>query len=769
MKNTLSILFSILIITCELAAQTQNFNIPLYPWTETVSSKKIDQFTQERNLSTEQTLQKNPDFKKMQTYYKERIIQNQAIAKTKATIRKNFAYNNYTDDKNPQGVYRRVEKSLYEKAKESGDFSNLPWETIIDLDLALATIKFPKEVTDPAASNWSCDYNEEIKEQTRCLVGFSQSGGDRNIYYEFDMLKKIWVSQNSFNFEILGRSRFKWLDQNTIVVSLDGQAYHNAQNPSAPITQEQAIKMGLLTPTGYPSRFYVWRRGEAFSTKNLIYQASPDKRSVFFGWGIKLSKDFSPEKILTVFESVDGLNYNLSLLHDLMGTGRYTRTLVNLPEKQELTGFTDNSEIIFKTKMDWLGFKNQDILSIQYNFDGNTLTFSKPKLVYRLEDKSSVLRGASLSTNEEYDPADDKIFITLSKNVSESIIILNRQGDSWSAQQFKDPLDLKYKTLSMWVDDDDKTLHLSVESFLNPATEYLVTSENNEFKFKIIDKSVSAFDESKFSVEQLWIDQGLDQNGKSIKVPYYIVFDPRKVKLNGNKAPAPTLMYGYGGFRHGLMPSYMGSQGKVWLEKGGVYILANIRGGNEFGSYWHESALKENRKNTYNDFIGIAEDLIRRGITSPEKLSIQGGSNGGLLVGVAMTMRPDLFKAVICEVPLLDMSQYHKLSMGSSWMNEYGNPETTEKEFWKRYSPLHQLKKNINYPAVFLKTKRNDDRVHPAHARKFSLRLEELGAQHLYYEDLKGGHGGTALTSDDSAFRTTMNYIFLYDQLGMKF
>lgn len=354
---------------------TLDFSSPQYLWAEAVSSEQVDQFTNSRNAQTETVLQKKPDFQKLQGYFKKNIVENQEIRKTKAVIRGKFAYNYFTDDTHPHGLYRRVSKADYQKAKELTDFSKLQWESILDIDATIKNFKFPKELSDPARGEWVCHYDDKLKDRTHCLIGFSQSGGDQNIHYEFDVQQKKWVTQDNFNFEILGRSSFRWIGKDTLIVGLDGLAYHNAKNPNSTITQEQAIAQGLLTPNGYPSRYYIWNRGEAFSTKNLIYSAGSDKRSVGFGGNIKLTKDFDEKKILIIYESVDSRNYDYIVMHDLLETGQYARTPAPLPQKQEILGISNNSEIIFKTDMEWQGFQKNDILSIQFNFVGNTLSF----------------------------------------------------------------------------------------------------------------------------------------------------------------------------------------------------------------------------------------------------------------------------------------------------------------------------------------------------------------------------------------------------------
>jgi prolyl oligopeptidase len=227
----------------------------------------------------------------------------------------------------------------------------------------------------------------------------------------------------------------------------------------------------------------------------------------------------------------------------------------------------------------------------------------------------------------------------------------------------------------------------------------------------------------------------------------------------------PTLLYAYGGFEVSRRPGYS-PRGAAWLERGGVYVVANIRGGGEFGPAWHRAALKENRQRAFDDFIAVAEDLIARGITSPEHLGIMGGSNGGLLVGVALTQRPDLFNAVVVQVPLLDMQRYHLLLAGASWMAEYGDPDDpAEWEFIQRYSPYHNLREDAAYPPVLFTTTTRDDRVHPGHARKMAARMEAMGHPVYYFENTEGGHGA-GVTSEQRARTQAVTWAYLWRQLG---
>ncbi|MFN7778470.1 MAG: prolyl oligopeptidase family serine peptidase, partial [Betaproteobacteria bacterium] len=245
------------------------------------------------------------------------------------------------------------------------------------------------------------------------------------------------------------------------------------------------------------------------------------------------------------------------------------------------------------------------------------------------------------------------------------------------------------------------------------------------------------------------------------KIPYFVVMR-KGTEFNGRN---PTLLYGYGGFTVSELPRYSGVIGKGWLEPGGVFVLANLRGGGEFGPEWHRAAQKENKQRTWDDMAAVAEDLIKRGITAPQHLGIMGGSQGGLLVTSVMTQRPELFGAVVAQVPLVDMLRYHKLLAGASWIAEYGDPDKPEERaFIARYSPYQNVKKDAKYPRLFLVTSTRDDRVHPGHARKMSARMSEQGHDVLYFENVEGGHGAAA-DNAQAARMWAQTFSFLWKQL----
>ena len=302
--------------------------------------------------------------------------------------------------------------------------------------------------------------------------------------------------------------------------------------------------------------------------------------------------------------------------------------------------------------------------------------------------------------------------------------------------------------------DESDDYFLSATDFLTPTTLALGTAGAGPATTL---KQLPAF----FDATGLAVSQHEAVSKDGTRVPYFEVAR-KDLVLDGNN---PTLLYGYGGFEISMLPSYRPAVGAAWLEKGGVYVVANIRGGGEFGPRWHQSALKANRHKAYDDFIAVAVDLIRRKVTSPPHLGIQGGSNGGLLMGNMLVRRPDLFRAIVCQVPLLDMRRYHHLLAGASWMAEYGNPDLPEEwAFIRGFSPYHNVEKSAKYPRTLFTTSTRDDRVHPGHARKMVAKMKDQGHDVLYYENIEGGHAGAA-DNKQAAFMQALAYTFLWNEL----
>jgi prolyl oligopeptidase len=301
---------------------------------------------------------------------------------------------------------------------------------------------------------------------------------------------------------------------------------------------------------------------------------------------------------------------------------------------------------------------------------------------------------------------------------------------------------------------DSNGYFFTYTSFIQPTTLYFVDEKSTP---KEVKRLPVMWDSSGMNVDQF---EATSKDGT--RIPFFIV-SRESLRNDGTN---PTLLAAYGGFEVSNTPSYATTLGAAWLERGGVYVLANIRGGGEFGPQWHRAGLKEHRQRIYDDFIAVAEELIKRKITSPRHLGIIGGSNGGLLVGVALTQRPELFNAVVVQVPLLDMQRYSQLLAGASWMAEYGDPDKPEEwAFISKYSPYQNVRPNMAYPKVLFTTTTRDDRVHPGHARKMAAKMESMGYPFYYFENIEGGHG-SGVTSEQQARTMAITYAYLWQQLG---
>jgi prolyl oligopeptidase len=301
--------------------------------------------------------------------------------------------------------------------------------------------------------------------------------------------------------------------------------------------------------------------------------------------------------------------------------------------------------------------------------------------------------------------------------------------------------------------EDSNFFYFTYTDFLTPTTLYQAEGTASPSKLKSLP---AFFDAAPYRVEQHFVT-----SSDGTRVPYFMV-SSKELALDGKN---PTQIYAYGGFEVSQRPSYSATIGMDWLEHGGVFVLANIRGGGEYGPQWHLQAQRENRQRSYDDFYAVAEDLIARKVTSPRHLGIRGGSGGGLLVGMLFTQRPELFNAVVCQVPLLDMYRFDKLLAGASWVEEYGDPDKPEDWAWlQNYSPYHNLDPDKDYPRVFFTTSTRDDRVHPGHARKMVAKMNAMDKPNLYYENIEGGHGGAA-NNEQSAKVQALIYTYLINEL----
>ncbi|MCA8964156.1 MAG: S9 family peptidase [Planctomycetes bacterium] len=578
------------------------------------------------------------------------------------------------------------------------------WEVVLDLD-ALG-----KE----EGENWVWKGASFLMpDRTRCLLSLSRGGADAAVVREFDVTTKRFVEDGFVLPE--AKSMTSWRDRDSIYVATD-------------------FGPGSMTESGYPRIARLWRRGTPLSSAETVAEGSAQDvyltamRDQTKGW----ERDF-------VYRATTFFTNEMFLLQD----GRKVR--IDKPDSANANVYHD--WLLLELRDDWqvAGTTHPagSLLACKLDaFLAGTRTFD---VLFAPTDRTS-LAGFS--------PTKNHILVNVLDNVKNRIFVLTHEDGGWRRDTL--PGLPEFGTISASAVDDEEgdDYWLTITDYLTPTSLWLGTIGGGPARQL---KSLPAF----FDADGLMVEQREAKSKDGTRVPYFVVHG-KDIARDGSN---PTLLYGYGGFEVSMTPGYSATAGACWLTKGGVYAIANIRGGGEFGPKWHQAALKQNRNKAYEDFAAVAEDLVAQKLTSKAHLGIQGGSNGGLLMGNMLTMYPQLFGAVVIQVPLLDMLRYHKLLAGASWMGEYGDPDVPEEAVWlRRYSPYHNLDPKAAYPKVLLTTSTRDDRVHPGHARKFMARLVEQGHDALYYENIEGGHGGAA-DNKQAAFMAALAYTFLWQQL----
>ncbi len=581
------------------------------------------------------------------------------------------------------------------------------WETVLDIDaLAKAEDK-----------NWVYKGNSCLSpDYELCMVTLSDGGKDAGIQREFNSKSKSWVEGGFITKESKGGS--SWLDKDTQLVGVD-------------------FGPGTMTASGYPMTARLWKRGQPLDAAVEFMRGEPSDVGLFAGAHERAdgSREILVTRAVTFY---DNETYWIPRKDGLL----QKPVKFPVPPKSSL-GSEFKSQMLLTLNEDWREFKTGDLVSFamdDFMADGEIASVN---LVYRPDEKSS-LNG--------YGQTKSKILMSISRDVTSGAYEFDWDGQKWTSR----PLDFPANgTVSIGATNDKEDIaFINSDSFLSPST--LWTYDTGSAKKAKAKALPDWFDASAMVAEQFF---ATSKDGT--KVPYFVVRS-KATELDGTN---PTLLYGYGGFEVSLNPSYSATRGKLWLEQGGVYVLANIRGGGEYGPKWHQAGLKTNRQLIYDDFIGVAEKLIADKITAPKHLGIEGGSNGGLLMGVMFTQRPDLFNAVVCAVPLLDMLRYDKLLAGASWVGEYGSPaDPVEGAFLKKISPYHNIDAKVTYPEVFFLTSTKDDRVHPGHARKTARRMQDQGHDFLYYENIDGGHSAAA-NLKETAKRLALQHVYLLQKL----
>lgn len=612
-----------------------------------------------------------------------------------------FYYNLWKDQDHARGVWRRTTLAEYRKPVPT-------WETVLDIDALNAA----------EHETWVWHGPQCRKpDNTRCLIALSRGGSDADVTREFDLTTKTWVEGGFYR--PAAKGGMGWIDADTVYVYSD-------------------FGEGSLTSSGYPRIVKEWKRGTPLASARVVYEGKPDDMY------IAAMHDATPG-----YER-DFVSRTLAFYNDelyLRGKGG-ALTRIDAPNSAQKG--VHREWLTLELRDPWtVGGKTYaagSLLAINFNdFMAGKRAFD---VLFEPTDSTS-LAGVSFTRHH--------VVLNVMQDVKNRLSVLTWADGKWTSAPLKVGDSAFGAVAASAVDSDDSdALWLTLTDYLTPTTLMLADAAKPETKIEPLKTMPAFFDASRDVIEQRF---ATSKDGT--KVPYFLV-RPKGLQYDGS---TPTLLYGYGGFEISMTPGYSGGVGKGWLERGGVYAVANIRGGGEYGPRWHQAALKANRHKAYEDFAAVAQDLISTKVTSPAHLGIQGGSNGGLLTGNMLTQYPQLFGAVVVQVPLLDMKRYSHLLAGASWMAEYGNPNTADWDYIKTFSPYHLFDASRDYPPTLFMTSTRDDRVHPGHARKMAAKMLDAGKDVRYYENIEGGHGGAA-NNAQSAHMNALAYTFLWNQLS---
>ncbi|MDZ7626794.1 MAG: prolyl oligopeptidase family serine peptidase [Parvularculaceae bacterium] len=671
-----------------------------YLWLEEVEGEKAIEWVKARNAESLAVLEADPRFQPMVEEAK--AILNSTARIPYGEIHNGKVYNFWQDASHVRGLWRRASIKSYKRGAPE-------WETVLDFDKLAAD----------EGRNWiHGDIACLSPDYVHCMVELSDGGKDAAFWREFDTSTKSFVDGGFMLGE--AKSGVAWIDKDTLLAGTDTGA-------------------GSLTASGYPRLTRVWKRGEALAASPAFAEGKDSDVAV---WG-RVEHDGGiahvfAQRAVSFFET----EYDYAA-----GPAGEKRTLP-LPRNADLQGVL-GGRAIFGLREAWThqGTDYPQGAIVAYDLAGGGAEL--------------VMAAAANQSIEDVEIGKSNLVVQYLEDVSGKLARLTRdKRGNWKRKEIAAPENGTLGLVSGGGGTDDALI--SYESLTTPDSIFWVNGKN---KLTKIASAPSYFDASDVIVEQRF---ATSKDGT--KVPFYVMAK-KDVLAAGN---APTVQYGYGGFLAATLPTYYADPGrpqhgalagKMWVSRGGVLVLSNIRGGSEYGPKWHEAALKENRQRSFDDFIAISEHLIETGVTTPQKLGAVGRSNGGLLMGAVLTQRPELYGALDIGVPLLDMERYNKLLAGASWMGEYGDPDKPEEwAYISQYSPYQKLEAGKPYPKVFFYTSTKDDRVHPGHARKAVAKMTALGYPVLYYENIEGGHGGTA-NQDQLAYRTALEYAYFAHRL----
>ncbi|HEV3235987.1 MAG TPA: prolyl oligopeptidase family serine peptidase, partial [Gemmataceae bacterium] len=540
------------------------------------------------------------------------------------------------------------------------------WEIVLDLDA----------LSEKEKENWVWHGADFLRPKyEHCLISLSRGGADAAVVREFDVVAKAFVKEGFTVPE--AKSEISWRDIDTLYVGTD-------------------FGPGSLTKSGYPRITKEWKRGAKLADAKIVFEGQADDVSAGAFWD--LTPGYEREFAL---RSPSFFTNEMFVHRD----GKFVK--IDKPDDARAAVSRDWMFITLRTE--WkVGDKTYpagSLLAIKFE------AFLKGDRAFDV-----LFEPTERKSLAGFSPTRRHVIVNELDNVANRLFVLTSANGAWKREALPQTAPFSSAGAAAVDRDESDEYFLTVSGYLTPSTLYLGKVGGKQEKLK----GTPSF----FNSEGLEVTQHEVASKDGTKIPYFQVAR-KDLKLDSSN---PTLLYGYGGFEIPMTPAYQASVGAAWLEKGGVYVVANIRGGGEFGPKWHQAALKAKRLRAYEDFAAVAEDLVKRKVTTPKHLGAMGGSNGGLLMGNMLTLYPDRFGAIVCQVPLLDMQRYHKLLAGASWMEEFGDPDKPDEwDSLKTFSPYHNVKTGVHYPRTLFTTSTRDDRVHPGHARKMVARMLEMG------------------------------------------
>lgn len=671
-------------------------------WLEEVEGEAALGWVRSQNDRTLSALQSDPRYDGFEAAALEVLTADDRIPY--GTIREGFVYNFWQDEEHVRGLWRRTPIESYRS-------DDPDWDVILDID-ALA------ETED---ANWVFKGANVFKpdggERYLCMLSLSDGGKDAIVQREFDIESRTFIAHGFVTPE--AKQGASWLDDDHVLIATDWN-----------------LDRSTVTESGYPFVVKRWTRGTPLDQAVELLRGTPQDVGVF---------PFTIEKpdgsLLAGAVQADTFFTSTHWLFTKSGPIEWP-----IPPKSTPNGIS-HDRFLFSLEQDWqpqeTAFTTGDLVAFDLDAFLDTHELPTVELVFR-PDATQAVNGIAVSS--------EATFLSISENVVGKILQLERTDAGWTTRELELPgtgdVGITFS------DHREATVMLNYEDFLTPSSLLSLDSTTGEISGL---KTVPP----RFDTDGLIVEQLSASSTDGTAVPYFVVRRD-DVPLDGS---TPTLLYGYGGFQVPLNPSYSGNIGRNWLEHGGAFVLANIRGGGEFGPAWHQAGLKTNRQRIYDDFIAVAESVIDSGLTSSDHLGIMGGSNGGLLMGVMLNQRPDLWNAVVVQVPLLDMLRYHLLLAGASWVDEYGSPDDAdERAFLETISPYQNFDPTLQYPTPLFVTSTKDDRVHPGHARKLAKKFEDANLTFWYYENIDGGHSAAA-NQTEAAKRTALEFTYLTQQL----